>query len=329
MISFCQLIDRVVVATDLSAHAWASYDHAALMARALGADVTLLHVDELLSGGFRSHASFAEYVEQIQPLRDAAASRAMEHFNARGIDVVTRVAEGRPDEQILERADQRVMLVLSHQPRSALDRLLHASTTDNVIEAASCPVLVVPPAAAPGARQAAGYSSILATTDFSRESALGALVALQLAERFEVPLALLHVVTLPHQMPTLPGENIVVNPDELMRRQRDDADARLARWVAALDSPRVTPVIELGPTVADAIALRVAQDEPGSKLAIVSSHGSRIFGSVARAVVERAAGPILVLPRPFLERQNSGHRLVRDGLDDEKEKGSFDAAPVL
>lgn len=137
-------LDKVLLATDLSAASAAATDEAFALAQRLGA--TLLVVSVIDPGSLRLPGGrWAERVDQVRARRDAAAEQLMERGRALGVAVESLVWVGDPGESIVEAAEAEgadLILVGSHG-RSGVGRALLGSVSDYVVRHANCPVLVV------------------------------------------------------------------------------------------------------------------------------------------------------------------------------------------
>ena len=132
-----ELIESVVCAVDLSETSRSPLAFALQLAERKRARLTLLHVVEQGPGENDPVAVAFERLGASVPKRASASSR-----------VQCRVAAGVAHEEILrvavaERADLIVMGTRAHGP---FGRAVLGSTCDQVVRAASCPVLTVPPA---------------------------------------------------------------------------------------------------------------------------------------------------------------------------------------
>ena len=123
-----QPVRRILVATDFSAGADAALGIAGRYARALSAQLDLLHI------------SAAAGTDVARPLADVAATI--------GGDVPVRFIgkTGDPAEQILRYADAESidLIVVGTHGRTGVSRVLLGSVAERVIRGAACPVLVVP-----------------------------------------------------------------------------------------------------------------------------------------------------------------------------------------
>lgn len=142
---------HILVATDFSEASNAAVVEAAQLARALGADVTLIHV--LAPGGARrsiapgsSKPPPAE-VMSADDAQGAALKRVREEALAAVPEVRLQLVSGESAAgAIVEQADRLKVdfIVLGTHGRTGLSHALVGSVAEIVVRRARCPVLVVP-----------------------------------------------------------------------------------------------------------------------------------------------------------------------------------------
>jgi len=140
---------RILYATDFSPGSEHALRYAASLAEHAAAQLTLLHVVELLPAGYDPIPVMAfDVAAYNSALEDAAKGRLRtfvpDAFRL-GCDTDDVVASGRPYVEILRTAEERQidLIVLGIHGRSALDKLVFGSTTEHVVRRATCPVLTV------------------------------------------------------------------------------------------------------------------------------------------------------------------------------------------
>ena len=181
--------------------------------------------------------------------------------------------------------------------RDAIDRLLLGSTTSRVLRLSPVPVLTLR-AQRPDGREFVfdDFRRVLAAVDLGdgtdRLVELGALLAMP-----EGALTLLHVIESPQEL-GLYGTPLRV-PAESMDAALEWTQAVLAAKLDAVD-PRVveTPIVHNGRAVDRILAVETELDPD---LTIIGTHGRTgierlTLGSVADSIVQRALGPVLVVP---------------------------------
>jgi nucleotide-binding universal stress UspA family protein len=134
--------------TDFSECAEQARAQAIRLARALGAEVVLLHVSveaPLYGEGFLPLSEVRKVFDaQREWATQALEERAAESRGA-GIPTLARVLGGTPHEAIVATAKQlgADLIVMGTHGRGALERFFLGSVADRVIRSAPCPVLTV------------------------------------------------------------------------------------------------------------------------------------------------------------------------------------------
>lgn len=149
---------RIIHATDFSAEAQAAEDEAVRLARALGAELLLVHV----AIEAPPYGDTASGMKQLRKVYEAEARWAEErlaerarHLASRGVTTGWRRRVGVPHEEIVKAASEEraAYIVMGTHGRGRVGRWLLGSVADRVIRHARCPVLVVQPRNHPGQRQ--------------------------------------------------------------------------------------------------------------------------------------------------------------------------------
>jgi nucleotide-binding universal stress UspA family protein len=149
-------VKKILCATDFSSCAEHAVDHAVRLARALGAELVLLHVAveaplfrEGLAGSDEVRRVFAAQREWARATLEqrAAACRSA------GVPTLALVVSGVPAQAILAAADTEAadLIVLGTHGRGGFARWLLGSVADRVVRSARCPVLTVREPVAEGA----------------------------------------------------------------------------------------------------------------------------------------------------------------------------------
>lgn len=233
-----------------------------------------------------------------------------------GLVCETRVAFGRPAEQILQAAAevQPDLVVISTHGRSGPSRWRVGSVADKVIRGVSCNVLVLGPKAAKTAEWFAElrdpFRNILLPLDGSPLAGQAIPVAAAVAERFGSTLHLVQVISIP-VYGDASGEAIY---PELVESMENAARSYLQETRARLElrSKTVTKIL-YGPPSAE---LRAYSDQHKVDLVVMTSHGR---GGVSRAafgsVTDRLLGcdaPVLVV-KPQLTEAGERQKEVAHG----------------
>ncbi len=138
---------RIVCPTDFSERAAPAERQAVGLAKAMGAEVVLVHVAieaPLWREGLNTRDVRAVFETQRKWAADTLAARALA-LAADGVVARTVVRVGRPWDEIVRLAaeEHADMIVMGTQGRTGLDRLLLGSVAERVIRRAPCPVLTV------------------------------------------------------------------------------------------------------------------------------------------------------------------------------------------
>jgi nucleotide-binding universal stress UspA family protein len=263
---------------------------AAVLARPLGARVTVVHVAPRVSG-------VADLIRECAETSERVIDQAPMELLA-GIESQTRVVAGDSPAEGLQRAAAESgasILVLGRSHRGRL-----GSVAENLFHGAPCAVAIAPPAYADKAP--ASLQVIAAAYDASAESRAALRQAADLAKAVG---AAVHVISVPlspeyvwagsdrpysvHLFGEIPGERT--------QHELDTAVELLAREVSA------TGEVRLGPP-AKAISEAC---ETGVDLLVMGSRGYGavrrvLLGSVSGKVIHSAPCPVLVVPQPAKER---------------------------
>ena len=137
---------KIVHPTDFSACAEQARTLAVQLARALGAELVLIHV-AVETPPFREGFMRARELERLFEEQRAWARQALEQRAAncrgQGVPTLARVVTGAPHQGIVETAKQEgaAFIVMGTHGRGALERFFLGSVADRVIRAAPCAVV--------------------------------------------------------------------------------------------------------------------------------------------------------------------------------------------
>jgi len=145
---------RLLVCVDFSPVTAGVVEQASLLARALGAEVRLLHVgapDPDFVGYQAGPATVRDGVARALRDEHRALEDLAERLRAAGVDVKPLMVQGPTRDAIVEQARtfRADMIVLGSHGHGALFNLLVGSVAEGVLHAARVPVLVVPSKPAP------------------------------------------------------------------------------------------------------------------------------------------------------------------------------------
>lgn len=142
---------HILVPLDGSDDALDAVEMAGVMARALGADLTLMHVvDESAAGGaslanLDTELRQARVEELAQPVLAAAWARLgplRDDLSAGELVVLGDAPEDEIRKAVIERGIE--LLVMSHTRHAPLTELFFSSTSRELLDRAPCPILIVP-----------------------------------------------------------------------------------------------------------------------------------------------------------------------------------------
>jgi nucleotide-binding universal stress UspA family protein len=137
---------KIIHPTDFTECAEQARALAVQLARALGAELILLHV-AVEAPLFREGLTRPGELERFFDEQRAWARRALEErageARGQGVPTLARVVTGAPHHEIVETAKREgaALIVMGTHGRGALERFFLGSVADRVIRAAPCPVV--------------------------------------------------------------------------------------------------------------------------------------------------------------------------------------------
>jgi nucleotide-binding universal stress UspA family protein len=297
-------IRRILCPVDLSDASLRALRHASALAAWYESSLTVFYVDTTVP---IEGADFEEFAFAASAVVEAARSSRAAHdvrafidraSGATKVDII--VGESTYiDRAILDaaRALPADLLVMGGHGRVGVQRLLLGSTTERVLRAAPCPVMVVPPhdTVAPSV---VSFKHIVCAIDFS-ESSLAALAwALSLAEEADAQLSLVHVIESPPELrvsTTVTDRNL----HELHAAFEADTLTRLRSLVPPHASHYCSVETATGSGAADHAILNFAAERKADLIVMgAQGHGAIerfVFGSKTRDVVAGATCPVLTV----------------------------------
>lgn len=241
------VLREILCATDFSAHSVSVLAHAAAIARRYRSKLYVAHV--IPTDVYRSVPAdvMPEALTQTRGYAQDAMRKQLALESLQGVATEPVIREGAVALGLLKLADElkATVLVIGTRAQHGLERLLEGSVAEQVFRQASCPVLVVPPAA--GEQSGIPIHTVLFPTSFSQNSVRAAPYAFSLAQRHRARLILLHVSP----------ESTSSSQEDLVRLRAADEE-RLRALLPAKGGPTGEPLfyVEFGP-VAERI-VRVA-----------------------------------------------------------------------
>jgi nucleotide-binding universal stress UspA family protein len=204
------------------------------------------------------------------------------------------------------RAWQPDLIAMATNKRSALDRWLNGSVTDEVVRSAEVPVLVVPPAWERTLRPGRALR-ILVPLDGSRLSEQALPVALRLADVFSMRLVLLRA--------TPRDEADAYGAREYMRRISEQVESALAGGEVTARVVTAEPATAILAAARDFDVDGIVMSTRGH-----TGLGRAVLGSTAIATLEQANVPLIVLGPNALREATTAQIPIRAPvrtLDDE------------
>lgn len=308
----------VLVATDLTTSARASYPIAATWARALGARVILVHIDEQLASAFGSADLYARYLHNLHDLRAPRIEEAQRDFSALGTEMALDVRASRSTSEGIEAAvadhDPGLVILGRHGDHPILDRVL-GSTTSRLLGTLTVPTLVVPrpdtaawlsDAPPAGALEPARIKRILCGSDVSALSRDVAARAADIARMFSAELLILQIAPSASVAAMAAPAGDMMPAALAVATQHD----KVATHAAEALAEAVGQGLEVQTLVAHGSAVPALVDTCHSEaIDVVVLGGSASFldrlslGTHAKAVAMRVPAAVLVLPHAWLEAE--------------------------
>ncbi len=301
---------HILVPTDLSEAARQAYRHAAVFARAFGAKLTVLHVDELADAGYRDVQELTEYLELVSSARGDRIQQALADFENQGIEAAFEVITGLAKREIDRYArDHDVdLIVMAKQSRPGMERFLLGSTTSRTVRVTETPLLAIHvETTVPGASldPPPAYDRLMVTTDFHETSRRGLHATKDLAKKLEARVVLCHSFFLPTIVPVAAGDVPMTSPIANVEGARQTAERALADLLEKEGIGEADVAVGIGSSSTEGIV--DAAHELSVDLIVIPATGKGAFkrlllGSTAEGVVKRASQAVLVLPPLYLER---------------------------
>lgn len=147
-------IKKILAPTDFSELSRAGVEYALMMARELGAEVTVYRAvssEDLVDYTYELreyHNTLTAASANVMELHERALDRFLERYcSDPSVTIHRRVELGAPADNIVELAvkDNSDLIVMSTHGRSGLYHALYGSVTEKVVRHAPCPVLSIRP----------------------------------------------------------------------------------------------------------------------------------------------------------------------------------------
>jgi nucleotide-binding universal stress UspA family protein len=308
------MLHRILVGLDASPLAETILEPVRVLAVRLGAEVVLLHVTHVpeMIRALEPVPGVDEVVAHEQSRAQAYLEGVARKLSAAGLAVQVALRVGEAAAEIvryaaLERID---LIALATHGRSGIQRWLYGSVADAVLHTTTTPLLLLRPTAS-GAPPPAEIRRLVVPLDGSKVAEAALPLAEELARTAALPIVLLRVVDVVGiAFPTDRSGAVTVDYARLLDVLQEDAEHYLGQLATDLRARGLIAETAVSiATPAEAIAAQV-NGHPGSLL-VLSTHGRTgwraiVLGSMARRIIQLAAGPVLVV-RPAVETHAQGN----------------------
>lgn len=141
----------ILVAVDFLPASLKAAEQAFRWAKRLRASILLLHViDPIYTGGFVNLVTKQKVRREARRRAGERINKLAEAHTIEGVLVTSVVRDGLPEVEILRFAEKMNvnMIVLGRQPKNPLSRWILGSVSDDIVDLAPCPVVLVNSSAA-------------------------------------------------------------------------------------------------------------------------------------------------------------------------------------
>jgi len=300
----------ILFATDLSGPARQCHALTAALVRALGAHLTILHVDDVAPESLDRVTELHAYLDVLASFRRQRVEQLESDLAALGVDFRFVIERGKPEREIDAYArehDVGLIVMGQHAHPGPLKKLL-GSTTQRVAHLTDLPLLVVPidddaQDAAPS-RAPVRLKTVLVPTAMTDACGQALRAAIDLAGKLGARVHATHALGFPSFMPLIAEEGYAPALEEPQAQREARCKELLVghlRWEAQ-DTD-----VEGSVVVADTAVAGILKeaDRIGADLIAVPSTGkgavARFFlGSVTEALAKNARIPVLIFPPAYL-----------------------------
>ena len=281
-------VRKILLATDFSEAAEKAATYARSLARRYGSRVELAHVLDPAALENYGEAVVGVVISDRREARKENLATLTHQFQVAGVEAEAKPLEGHYPAKLLlglAKEDGIDLIVVGTEAKSGLERLVLGSTAEQVLRAATCPVLTVGPRVAAAGNAPFHPQRILYATDLAPDSTDSAVFALSFAQEHGSHLYLCHVVDDPLASP------------EQRRHQFHAFQARLKRLVPQASYDWCTPqfVVAEGEATDDILKLAAGLN---ADLIVVGAHRrsgwrSHLERGVVPSLLANATCPVL------------------------------------
>jgi nucleotide-binding universal stress UspA family protein len=283
-------LSRIVVGVDFSSDSARAVEHAAMLARHVGARLTVLHAAIVPPpSGTNDVDPWVQLLRRRLAVDREGLAEITEDLQRQGVDVAKMIVDGQAEPALFNAARElgADLLIVGTHGRTGARRILLGSVAEKAIRLASSSVLV-----ARGDAPTGGYRHVVVGTDFSEP----AWRALECALEMTASGGHVHVV---HAWRTPYMDYDIDGRAYQMLREAAATDVERSRErIMALPRPRG---VTLGIDLIDGSPFAVLDDcSKDAQLIAVGTHGLRgerrfLLGSVSEASARHARCSVLVV----------------------------------
>lgn len=139
---FIHMYSKILVAVDGSEENKPAVDTAVKLAKDQGAVLCAMCVFDIGSYAALTY-ELAEEKDHMMELADEALQYVMAEAKAAGVELVTKVAIGKPAESLITETANHELVICGTHGRTGLQRAMIGSVAEKIVRASACPVLVV------------------------------------------------------------------------------------------------------------------------------------------------------------------------------------------
>lgn len=280
---------RILLATDFSERSDRGLRRATLVAREVGAALTLMHaVDDDRPKHIveRARGDAEALLRQLRAtLKDVD-----------GLQSEVRLILGEASEAILLAVREQApdLLVIGPHRRQIFRDIFAGTTAERTIRAVGCPVLMA------NAAPVGAYRHVMVTTDLSEGSRASIIAYLQLDLFKQARHSILHVFDAPMLRLLMSHEIPKDEKDAHLAEQQTNATRLLAEFRASANATKFGPILRYGAATASREILNAAA-EAGADLVVVGTQSKLgierfLLGSVAEKVLRDSPVDVLAIP---------------------------------